>query len=415
MMPPPVKPFDTYKWRWLSVQPTEGLLEAPVFLGVLRALQKFEGQSYSSEGLRDVLKQVEIETGTDVTLARENLERNIFRNSGQYWRGTGLLEPVRGIIQLSRLGHKIADGIITHDEFAALMIRNTVLPNPKTYQPQEIEKWNRAGLRIKPLELILAIMSQLGRSQGPDEAYLTPTELILIVIPLSGAKQTTALIAKYVYEFRHGKLDLSGWPNCAPEANDKRLAREFLLFLANFEICRTEQTAEHLHYDQRFILDELLQDVGKLEESRDSFLEDQGRTEQEVEASRASVFPVLIERRRVATRILARSGQSRFRKDVLEAARGQCLLTGETTPDVLEAAHIIPVGHGGNDHVGNGFCLRMDLHCLFDAGKLRIKSDGAVFLNDQLRVAVSYSGLPSTVTFPDSVMLANIDWRSRYL
>lgn len=409
---PPVKPFDTYKWRWLSVQPTEGLLEAPVFLGVLRALQEFEGQSYSSEGLRDVLKQVEVETGTDVTLAREDLRRNIFRNSGQYWRGTGLLEPERGVIQLSSLGHKMADGVITHDEFAALMIRNTVLPNPKTYQQQEINKWQRVGLRIKPLELILAIMSQLGHSQGDDEAYLTPNELILVVIPLSGEKQSTELIAKCVHEYRHGRLSLAGWPNCAPEANDKRLAREFLLFLANFEICRTAP-AEHL-YDQRFMLDELLQDVVE-SETRDSFLEDQERMNQEIEASRVSVFPVLIERKRVATRILARSGQSRFRKDVLEAAQGRCLLTGETTQDVLEAAHIIPVGHGGNDLVGNGFCLRMDIHCLFDAGKLRIRSDGGVILNDQIRDAVSYSGLPRIVTFPSAVMLANIDWRSRYL
>lgn len=412
MIPPPVKPFDTYKWRWLSVQPTEGLLKAPVFLGVLRALQNFEGQPYSSEGLRDVLRQVEVETGTDVTLAREDLRRNIFRNSGQYWRGTGLLEPERGVIQLSSLGHKIADGVITHDEFAALMIRNTVLPNPQTYQQREIDKWQRVGLRIKPLELILAIMSQLGRSQGTNEAYLTPTELISVVIPLSGAKQSIELIAKCVHEYRHGRLNLAGWPNCAPEANDKRLAREFLLFLANFEICRTEPT-EHL-YDQRFMIDELLQDVAELE-TRDSFLEDQERTDQEVEASRVSVFPVLIERKRIATRILARSGQSRFRKDVLEAARGRCLLTGETTPDVLEAAHIIPVGHGGNDFVGNGFCLRMDIHCLFDAGKLRIRSDGGVILNDQIKDAVSYSGLPRIVTFPSAVVLTNIDWRSRYL
>lgn len=151
-MIPPVKPFDTYKWRWLSVLPTEGLLKAPVFLGVLRALQQFEGEPFSSEDLRDELQVVQDETKTTVTLARPELDRNLFRNSGQYWKGTGLLEPITGEIQLTNLGHNVANGEITHDEFAALMIRNTVLPNPITYQQDEVQKWKNAGLRIKPFE-----------------------------------------------------------------------------------------------------------------------------------------------------------------------------------------------------------------------------------------------------------------------
>ena len=31
--------------------------------------------------------------------------------------------------------------------------------------------------------------------------------------------------------YRAGKLDLSQWPNCVPESNDRQMAREFLLFL----------------------------------------------------------------------------------------------------------------------------------------------------------------------------------------
>lgn len=410
-MTTPIKPFGTYKWRWLSVQPTEGLLKAPVFLGVLRALQQFDGQPYSSEDLRPALQLVKDDTRTDVNLARDP-QRNMFRNSGQYWRGTGLLETVPGQIQLTSLGHRVADGIVTHDEFAALMIRNTVLPNPRTYQQAEIDKWQEAGLRIKPFELILAIMSQLGRSYGNAAAYLTPNELILVVIPLAGSKVPVGTIANNVRRFRAGQLNIAGWPNCAPAANDRRLAREFLLFLENFEICRAEPTRQH--YDQRFVLDEPLHDVAELE-TPDSFFEDQAKMDQAIEASRTSVFPVLIERRRVATRVLARSGQSRFRRDVLGAARGQCLLTGETTPDVLEAAHIIPVGHGGTDDVGNGFCLRMDIHRLYDAGKLRVRSDGGVLLNDQISDAISYSELPREIVFPNPVLTANVDWRNNYL
>ena len=54
----PVKPFPSYKWRWLSWLPTEGLLRAPVFLGVLRALHKHQGYPYSSTSLRDGLHRV---------------------------------------------------------------------------------------------------------------------------------------------------------------------------------------------------------------------------------------------------------------------------------------------------------------------------------------------------------------------
>ncbi len=408
----PKKPFDSYKWRWLSVQPTEGLLKAPVFLGVLRALQQFEGQPFSSEDLRDELQIVQDETKTTVTLARPELERNLFRNSGQYWKGTGLLEPVTGKIQLTSLGHNVANGAITHDEFAALMIRNTVLPNPITYKEDEINQWRKADLRIKPFELLLSIMNILGKAYAPNQASLSPNELIGIVIPLAGAKTPIEFIADAVIQVRIGKLDVSAWPNCAPAANDRRLAREFLLFLENFEICRTDYSVDS--YQQRFILDELLQDIVEVE-ADDSFLENEANIEKEIEASKQSIFPVMIERRRVATTVLARSGQTKFRKDVLDAAGGECLLTGEMTPDVLEAAHIIPISHGGDDDVGNGFCLRMDVHRLFDAGKLRIKADGNVSLGDQIKKAVSYSGLPTNIAFPAPVMLANIDWRSKYL
>ena len=82
----PVKPFTSYKWRWLSVQPSEGLLEAPVFLGVLRALQLHEDESYSSFSLHEELERVRHDTNTSINLARTP-ERNLFRNSGQYWRG----------------------------------------------------------------------------------------------------------------------------------------------------------------------------------------------------------------------------------------------------------------------------------------------------------------------------------------
>lgn len=75
----PIKPFPTYKWRWLSVQPTEGLLIAPVFLGVLRALRKNQGSGYSAEVLKKDLQTVQEGTETNVTLARSP-ERNLLNS-----------------------------------------------------------------------------------------------------------------------------------------------------------------------------------------------------------------------------------------------------------------------------------------------------------------------------------------------
>lgn len=407
----PVKPFPSYKWRWLSVAPSEGLLKAPVFLGVLRALQKHEGEPYSSLGLHEDLKRVQTDTDTAIDLARTP-ERNLFRNSGQYWRGTGLVVPLSGEIALTDLGQRVASGHLTNDEFAALMVRNTVLPNPATYSPAEMKKWQDADLRIKPLELVLSMMDKLGKSHGVAEAYLTPNELIRVVIPLAGAKALTNQIADSVFEFRKGRLDVTNWPDCVPAANDKRLAREFLLFLENFGICQTDETAERYH--QKFYLDQVM-NAEIAVDAQQSFLEDFERYDEELAISRESEIPLLIERTRVATSVIRRKNQSRFRKDVLHAGNSECILTRERTSDVLEAAHIIPVGQGGSDHVSNGLCMRVDIHRLYDSGKIRIAPNGVVNLHEQIAASVSYANLPQDIVFPAVIRADNLEWRSRYM
>ncbi len=156
----PTKPFPTYKWRWLHTQPTESRLKLPVYKGVLRAALNSQGLAKSSVELFNELSKVETDPrrrnstndqGGQVELARDTA-RNILRNSGQYWTGTGVLVNVRGKVELTSLGQKFAGGALTNDEFAALMVRNTVLPNPQTYSDAEIAKWRDAGLRIKPFE-----------------------------------------------------------------------------------------------------------------------------------------------------------------------------------------------------------------------------------------------------------------------
>lgn len=410
----PVKPFNSYKWRWLSVQPSESLLQAPIFLGVLRALSRHEGDSFSSIGLRADLANVQTATKSPVTLARDPI-RNLFRNSGQYWRGTGLIAPGSGIIHLTDLGRGVAEGRVTQGEFAALMVQQTTLPNPATYSPDEVAKWQTAGLQIKPLKLILEIIEEIGRKHGgAAAASLSNNELIEVIIPLAGIKASVSVIAQHVVRYRHGQLNVSGWPDCAPEANDKRLAREFLLFLANFGLLRHEPEAVGRD-EQRFYMDELFDVDAATESTGTSIFADEANAEEAVENVRHSSLPSIIERQRTITRVLARTGQSKFRSRIMKAYQNRCFLTGETISEILEAAHIVPVTNNGADHEDNGFCMRVDVHRLYDSGNLRIRPDGSLMLSDAVASSPNYQGLPAAVTFPPFVNPANVVWRDSYL
>lgn len=409
----PIKPFDTYKWRWLSVQPSEGLLEAPVFLGVLRVLARFEGEKYSSQPLFEQLLGVEQETESSVTLARDPI-RNLFRNSGQYWRGTGLILPTKGTIELTDLGKMVANGDMTRDEFAALMVRNTVLPNKLTYSTEEVLKWENHRIKIKPLELILEILTNLNQTEGHAEGYLLSDELIKIVIPLVGAKEPINIISAALISHRRKTLDVSNWPDCAPESNDKRLAREFLLFLKNFEILSVSNP-DSPNAEQRFTLDDANYTPIENQFELSQIIQNSNILDQEINTLRQSTIPDIIDRTRTTISVIRRQKQSAFRKDVLKSFSNKCLLSNEQLPDVLEAAHIIPVNNGGSDIVDNGLCLRVDLHRLYDAGKIRILSNGQINYHKQVNSAISYRYLPKQIHLPSEVSHSNLVWRERYL
>lgn len=57
-----------------------------------------------------------------------------------------------------------------------------------------------------------------------------------------------------------------------------------------------------------------------------------------------------------------------------------CVLSGETTVAVLEAAHIVGVAHSGDDQISNGVLLRADLHRLFDRGLFYFDNAGYVMI-----------------------------------
>jgi putative restriction endonuclease len=80
-----------------------------------------------------------------------------------------------------------------------------------------------------------------------------------------------------------------------------------------------------------------------------------------------------------------RLGAGAFRDSLLSAYGGACCVTGETSAEVLEAAHIEPYVNAGSNHVQNGLLLRVDIHRLFDAGLLTLDDDFTLRISPRLR------------------------------
>ena len=110
----PTKPFSDFKWKWASVQCTEGLNDPVILLGVLFRMRKLEkldqDLKYSSKEFAQELRELSADTADSVgiNLARRTGDRNLIRNSGQYWRALNLIPPGdrSGKIELTDFGRK---------------------------------------------------------------------------------------------------------------------------------------------------------------------------------------------------------------------------------------------------------------------------------------------------------------------
>jgi hypothetical protein len=411
---PPIKPFDSYKWRLAELTPTEGLNDPRRFLGVLRVLKTHEGEKAGSSALRNDLKIVEVETnqligGKGVGLAR-TAERPLLRNSGRYWKALGVIDidgGKSGVFQVTSFGSKVAAGEITQDEFALAVVKAMSLPNQLI--EADLQEWRKAKLQIKPLELILRILNSIYSVQGVSEAYITTFELIHIIIPLAGVKASIEQYVDAIIAFRKDKLDISNWPDCATDANDERMAREYLLFLAYYGFC-TQIKATH-NDDEKYYLvmsstTDLAAIIGKADQIED--------VEEVAIGIQQEPLTTNIGRARRTAEVLVRPQQAQFRKDVLAKYKSECLLTGEKMSEVLQACHIIPVSDRGSDSLANALCLRVDIHILFDTGHLRIAPNGTVRYTDAALKSAIYSLLPAKIKIPVFVSSKALEMRWKY-
>jgi hypothetical protein len=407
----PKVPFDGYTWRWASVQPTEGLNVPPVFFGVLGAASECEGKAKSSNELFEALKRVEGDVVTRVptsrvTLARD-VERNVLRNSGQYWQALGLLEPTAGVIELTELGREVASRRVSIHEFVVATIRTLKLPNQNLLTEEEVKNWKDAKIEIYPLRLILEIIIELYEID-PESGYLTLRELCDVVVPLAGEAASVEQHLKAIITYREGHLSLAHWPNCFPKANDRRSASEFLIFLANNGLLSVSD--DRSREDRRYAIS-----AGATEtvEAVLSGTDEHDSVSAAVEHVKAEGVAPLIARARRTVELLARPNQQAFRRAVLKHHGAACMLTSEATPEVLTAAHIVHVRWGGPDEWTNGLPLRADVHTLWDLGLIQIHPDGNVNVDARLTGTVSYSALKKKIKL-DASVAANLDWRLRY-
>ena len=365
----PQIPFSEYKWFFATKAPTEALGDPAVLLGLVNRMAKIEDghTKYSSEKFSKVLCDLDKDIVTTVNLSSRNGERNLMRNSSQYWKVFGLIpQNSHGIITLTPLAREIAEGKVNQFDFAASMIVTFTLPNKVSYTENQIWQWKENDLTIHPFKLILSIIRELAKT-GSGNGWMDNQELYTIVVPMAGDKRSFKEIASLILKYRQNPSIVTGWPNCVPRSNDKRFCGEYLRFLANFGYLEkgedTSADRDTLKYKYINELDYEIEELinGTWSENSKNLIQMIQKSDIASVVSMSSI-----------SRSNSRPGQQRFRHDLLEYIK-KCPITGVDLPNVLQAAHIKPHAYGGPESIDNGFPLRADIHCLFDAGLLNIK------------------------------------------
>lgn len=83
----------------------------------------------------------------------------------------------------------------------------------------------------------------------------------------------------------------------------------------------------------------------------------------------------------------SRLSQSEFRTQLIKLYQSKCVISSNSNPDELEAAHIVEFSEGGNYDVFNGLVLEANIHKTFDKYKWTINPDTL-----KIEIKEGYSG-----------------------
>lgn len=409
----PKKPFDDFKWKWATLAPTESINDPVVLLGVLFKLNTLAKKNvkFSSEEYDTAMKELQSDLDSakiDVNVTGRTGDRNLFRNSGQYWKALGLIpKDSRGIITLTDFGKAVADRKISKTEFSAITIQTLSLPNDRIQSKEECDLWEKHNIKIYPLKIILSTLHLLKDMEINKESqgWITPDEVIKIIIPLSAYNATTEDYANFIYWYRTNQISLENWSDCATRANDKRIAREYLLFLENYGYISSNNIIAGNRFQQKYLynveFDEEIMKILAVPQSKIDLYELMKNT--------STISAVQnIERKRY-NKNNSRPLQAQFRQDLLSISN-KCLITQVRMVGLLEAAHIKPHKYNGPEEKDNGILLRRDIHYLFDSGNLRIDVNGNVFISQPTLEDYGRT-IPERIEIPDYVNKDYIRWR----
>ena len=252
----PVIPFSEFKWRWAVTTPSESINKKEILFGVLKLLISHDGKKHKTTDFENDLFNLQTKIGDRVDLAKKGRElgKNIIENSGQYWKALGLLNTSSdATISVSEFGKQLARKNFDEGFFIKRLYETFKLPNENIEKPEVIEKYKSANLEIYPIQIILNVLNALtSLTRSPSEWYITDKELLKVIIPLSATPDIKFNeYAKHILSFRDDESAFNAWPSCTPKTNDPRMAKEYLLFLANFGIL---DNLKMFNKDERFYI-----------------------------------------------------------------------------------------------------------------------------------------------------------------
>jgi putative restriction endonuclease len=114
------------------------------------------------------------------------------------------------------------------------------------------------------------------------------------------------------------------------------------------------------------------------------------------------LLPTTIEKLKKSRLVTERKGQGNFRAIITTAYSNKCCITSETTPELLEAAHIQPYFDENSNHVKNGLLLRVDLHKLYDNGLLYIDESFKIYISPEVKSEFYRKLNGTTIRLPEN-------------